>query len=78
MTDHIQDQERPLAGTAAVVTGAGRGIGREIACEQARRGARVAVLARTSNQIEDAAALIQAEGGEALAVPVDLVQRNQV
>lgn len=78
MTDHNQNHERSLAGTVAVVTGAGRGIGREIACEQARRGARVAVLARSSSQIEDTAALIRAEGGEALAVPVDLVQRNQV
>ncbi len=37
-----------LNGTVAVVTGAGRGIGREIALHQARSGAKVAVLARTA------------------------------
>lgn len=61
-----------------MVTGAGRGIGREIALELARRGARVAVLARTDSQITETAALIREEGGEALAVTVDLVQREQV
>lgn len=68
----VQDDESvTLAGTVAAVTGAGRGIGREVACELARRGARVAVLAQTSSQIAETAALIRAEGGEALAVPVD-------
>ncbi|MGF6229622.1 5,10-methylene-tetrahydrofolate dehydrogenase/methenyl tetrahydrofolate cyclohydrolase [Inquilinus ginsengisoli] len=41
-----------LNGTVSVVTGAGRGIGREIALHQARAGARVAVLARTAREIE--------------------------
>jgi NAD(P)-dependent dehydrogenase (short-subunit alcohol dehydrogenase family) len=62
-----------LQGTIAAVTGAGRGIGREIALHQARDGAAVAVLSRTPREIEETAALIAAEGGRALAVPVDLV-----
>jgi NAD(P)-dependent dehydrogenase (short-subunit alcohol dehydrogenase family) len=41
-----------LKGTVAVVTGAGRGIGREIALHQAQGGAKVAVLARTAREIE--------------------------
>lgn len=67
-----------LEGTVAIVTGAGRGIGREIALHQARAGAKVAVLARTAGEIEETASLIAAEGGKAIAVPVDLIDRTAV
>lgn len=67
-----------LEGMVSVVTGAGRGIGREIALHQARAGAQVAALARTAREIEETAALIVAEGGTAIAVPVDLVDRTAV
>src|SRR5689334_9593093 len=67
-----------LTGTVAVVTGAGRGIGREIALHQARAGASVAVLARTAREIDETAALIAGEGGRALAIAVDLVDRAAV
>ncbi len=67
-----------LEGTVAVVTGAGRGIGREIALHQAREGAKVAVLARTGSEIEETATLIEGEGGTAHAVQVDLVSRSDV
>lgn len=67
-----------LEGTVAIVTGAGRGIGREIALHQARAGAKVAVLARTAREIEETAALITTEGGKAMAVPVELVDRAAV
>ena len=56
----------------ALVTGAGRGIGREIALGLAREGARVAALARSADQVEETAKLIRAGGGEALAVPADV------
>jgi NAD(P)-dependent dehydrogenase (short-subunit alcohol dehydrogenase family) len=62
-----------LNGTVSVVTGAGRGIGREIALHQARAGARVAVLARTAREIEETRAMIADEGGTAIALPLDLV-----
>lgn len=67
-----------LNGTVAVVTGAGRGIGREIALHQAQRGAKVAALARTAREIDETASLINGEGGRAIAVPVDLVDRPAV
>lgn len=67
-----------LEGTVSVVTGAGRGIGREIALHQAREGAKVAVLARTAAEIEETVSLIGAEGGTGLAVRVDLVDRADV
>ncbi|MBV9491106.1 MAG: SDR family oxidoreductase [Verrucomicrobia bacterium] len=67
-----------LNGTVAVVTGAGRGIGRELALHQAQGGAKVAVLARTAREIEETASLINGQGGRAIAIPVDLVDRSGV
>lgn len=69
---------RPLEGKVAVVTGASRGIGRAIAEELARRGARVVV---NYNRNEEAAAgvvaSIRAEGGEAIAVQADVSDSTQ-
>ncbi|GHA16590.1 hypothetical protein GCM10007989_09550 [Devosia pacifica] len=67
-----------LDGTVSVVTGAGRGIGREIALHQAREGAKVAVLARTKSQIEETVSLIEEEGHTGLAVQIDLTSRADV
>lgn len=62
-----------LVGEVAIVTGAGRGIGREIALTQAREGAKVALLARTNVEISGVAAAISDAGGIARAYPVDVV-----
>ncbi|TCR98621.1 SDR family NAD(P)-dependent oxidoreductase [Rhizobium sp. BK418] len=62
-----------LSNTVAVVTGGGRGIGREIALQQAREGAKVAVLARTATEIEETVSLIDGEGGQAIAVSADII-----
>jgi len=67
-----------LNNTVAVVTGAGRGIGREIALYQARNGAKVAVLARTASDLDETGSLIDKEGGVAVSFPVDLVDRHAV
>jgi NAD(P)-dependent dehydrogenase (short-subunit alcohol dehydrogenase family) len=67
-----------LKGTVAVVTGAGRGIGREIALQLARNGAKVGVLARTASEIDQTASLIAKEGGVASPFPVDLVDGRAV
>ena len=67
-----------LADEVSVVTGAGRGIGREIALEHARQGAKVALLARSAGQIEETAAAIAAAGGIARAYVVDIVDIDAV
>jgi len=59
----------------ALVTGAGRGIGRAIALGLARQGARVAVSARTQSQLDEVAASIDDAGGASLAVTADLADR---
>ena len=65
--------EAELAGTVALVTGGGRGIGRGIALELAAAGARVAVAARTGAQVEETAAEV---GG--IAIEADVSDRADV
>jgi NAD(P)-dependent dehydrogenase (short-subunit alcohol dehydrogenase family) len=64
----------PLAGRAGVVTGAGRGVGRGAALRLAELGARVALIARSADQLSDAADEITTAGGTAVALPMDLAR----
>src|SRR5690606_12611750 len=67
-----------LAGQVALVTGAGRGFGRAIAERLASEGARVALMARSIEQLEDVAAAIRQAGGEAVAVRCDLSSPSDI
>src|SRR4051794_15441791 len=60
----------------ALVTGAGRGIGRAIALALAQAGARVALTARTEFEVEDAAKAIRATGGTALPLIANLTDAD--
>lgn len=67
-----------LAGQVAIVTGAGRGIGRAVALALAAEGAAVTLAARTRREIADVAAEVREAGGQALAVPTDVSQAESV
>jgi NAD(P)-dependent dehydrogenase (short-subunit alcohol dehydrogenase family) len=61
-----------LSREVAVVTGAGRGIGRAIALTLAAEGAAIGAFARTEDEVAATAALINAAGGRAIALPLDV------
>ncbi len=67
-----------LQGKRAVVTGAGRGIGRAVAERFSKEGARVALLARTRKELDETAAAIRGTGGEAVVVPCDLSSAEDI
>jgi short-subunit dehydrogenase len=70
--------KRTLADKIAVVTGASSGIGRETALALARQGAHVVLAARSKDKLGAVAQEIQALGREALIVPTDVTQPEQV
>lgn len=67
-----------LDGQVAVVTGASKGIGWDLAKALADAGASVAVAARDLDALEELAAEIRADGGEAMAVKLDVRDVGQI
>ncbi len=57
-----------LSGKVAIVTGASRGIGKSIAAEFARAGAKVALASRKQDALDEAAKEIRRHGGEAIGI----------
>src|SRR5579872_638983 len=67
-----------LNGQTVLITGAGRGIGRAMAQACARAGARVALAARSADQLATVAQEIRSDGGSALGVPTDISDARSV
>jgi 3-oxoacyl-[acyl-carrier protein] reductase len=66
-----------LDGRTALVTGAGRGIGRAVATGLGRRGVRVGLLARTQRDLDEVAAEIRDDGGTAITLAADIGDADQ-
>jgi NAD(P)-dependent dehydrogenase (short-subunit alcohol dehydrogenase family) len=70
-------RKKPIGEQVIVVTGASSGVGRAIAREAGRRGARVVVAARGEDGLSAAVEEIERAGSQALAVPGDLSGQAQ-
>jgi NAD(P)-dependent dehydrogenase (short-subunit alcohol dehydrogenase family) len=72
MNNKIPFPEFDLSGKVAVVTGAGRGMGRYMALDLARYGADVVLCSRTLSELEQVGGEVEALGRKALVVPTDV------
>ncbi|QDW75325.1 SDR family oxidoreductase [Lachnospiraceae bacterium KGMB03038] len=78
MEDPLMNTEKKLEGKIAVITGAGKGIGREAALAVAAEGATVVAVARTQTDLDKTVELIQEAGGTAISLSRDLTDAVQV
>ncbi len=67
-----------LEGKIAIVTGAGKGIGREAALAIAEEGAAVVAVARTQADLDETVKMIEEKGGKAVSLSRDLTDGQQV
>ncbi|TQC42642.1 3-oxoacyl-ACP reductase FabG [Rhodococcus sp. WS4] len=67
-----------LEGKVAIVTGAGRGLGRSMAHALVEAGAAVTVAARTGTELDSFVEEVKAAGGQALACPTDITDEVSV
>ncbi len=69
---------KSLIGKAAMVTGAGQGIGQGIALALAGEGAAVALVGRTRSKLEQTAAVIARRSGKAVVISCDVTREEEV
>ena len=77
-TNEALPDREALTDRVALVTGGGRGIGQAVALQLTSAGARVAVLARSAEELNHTVALVAERGGHALAHPADVSDPDQV
>ncbi len=70
--------ERSLDGRVAIITGGGTGIGRAIAFEYARLGAKLVLASRSAEHLEPTALELRKAGAQVLAIPMDVRVPEQV
>jgi NADP-dependent 3-hydroxy acid dehydrogenase YdfG len=70
-------QDRPLEGTVALVTGASSGIGAATSVSLAGLGAKVALVARRSDRLEELATRLRADGATALVITADVTNQAE-
>src|SRR5688572_28302560 len=76
-TDNMREY-RWLKGKVMVVTGASAGVGRAVAQAAARAGAKVGLIARSRTALEAVSAEVEAEGAQALVLPLDVADPTAV
>jgi NAD(P)-dependent dehydrogenase (short-subunit alcohol dehydrogenase family) len=67
-----------LRGKTAIVTGAGTGVGQQLAIEFARAGANVVCCGRRAARLQETVRLIEQEGGRGSSLPLDVTKWDQV
>jgi NAD(P)-dependent dehydrogenase (short-subunit alcohol dehydrogenase family) len=67
-----------LENKVAIVTGAGRGIGKAVAIAFATEGADIVAAARTKEEIEETCREVEAIGRQGLAIPIDVTKADQI
>jgi len=70
--------QQTLDGKVAVITGAGRGIGKAIALAYAQAGAKIGCLARTASAIDATVQEIEEKGGQGIAIQTDVTDHLMV
>jgi NAD(P)-dependent dehydrogenase (short-subunit alcohol dehydrogenase family) len=71
-------KEYSLEGKVALITGAGRGIGRAIAVTFAEAGADIVAASRTASQLEETAAEVEKSGRKCITVPTDITKTGEL